>query len=100
MYDKQGLVWRIETTLHNPRRFRVWRAAEGGDQRQRNLRKGVADSWRLVQVALASNGRYLGGLSVVERATPSHQVLRNNAEQVIEREPLTRGTDENRPYRG
>ena len=78
MYDKQGIVLRIETTINNPRRFRVWRAAEGGDQRRRKwlpLRKGVADFWRLVQVALASNGRYLGGLSVVGRSTPSHQIL-------------------------
>ena len=85
MYDKQGLVLRIETTINNPRRFRVWRAAEGGDQRQRKglpMRKGVADFWRLVQVALASNGRYLGGLSVVGRTTPSHQVLDQVSERV------------------
>ena len=76
---------RIETTINNPRRFRVWRAAEGGDQRQRKwlpMRKGVADFWRLVQVALASNGRYLGGLSVVGRTTPSHQVLDQVSERV------------------
>jgi hypothetical protein len=85
MYDKQGTVLRIETTINNPRRFRVWRAAEGGDQRQRKwlpMRKGVADFWRLVQVALASNGRYLAGLSVVGRTTPSHQVLDAVSERV------------------
>jgi hypothetical protein len=85
MYDKQGIVLRIETTINNPRRFRVWRAAEGGDQRRRKwlpMRKGVADFWRLVPVALGSNGRYLGGLSVVGRATPSHPVLDRVSERV------------------
>ena len=85
MYDKQGMVLRIDTTINNPRRFRVWRAAEGGDQRKRKwlpMRKGVADFWRLVQVALASNGRYLRGLSVVGRTTPSHQVLDPVSERV------------------
>jgi hypothetical protein len=85
MYNKQGVVLRIETTINNPRRFRVWRASEGGDQRQRKwqrMRKGVADFWRLVQVAMASNGRYLEGLSVVGRTTPSHQVLDPVSERV------------------
>ncbi len=54
MYDKQGTVLRIETTINDVRDFRVFRTAEGeasdATKRQRQLRKGVVDLPRRCEV--------------------------------------------------
>jgi hypothetical protein len=65
MYDKQGSVLRVETTIHNPRDLRVYRGTEQDpDKLQwRAMRKGVADLFRRAQVSQASNERYLAALS-------------------------------------
>jgi hypothetical protein len=69
MYDK-GSVLRIETTINNPREFKVLRV-EVDDTGQRSRRwkpmaKGVANLWRYAQVSLQSNGRYLEALAYVQ----------------------------------
>lgn len=68
MYDKQGSVLRVETTLNNSRDMRVWRRAEGdptGRKGWRILRKAVADIPRRAQVCQAANERYLESLAAV-----------------------------------
>jgi hypothetical protein len=73
MYDKQGSVLRIETTLNNPDDVRVYRPREGdadGPKAWRALRRGVADAYRRAQVCQAANERYLDSLSTVENSTP------------------------------
>jgi hypothetical protein len=69
MYDKQGSVLRIETTINNARDFRVYRAKEGdpdGAKSWQALRKGVADLHRRAQVSQQSNERYLEALAAVD----------------------------------
>jgi hypothetical protein len=69
MYDKQGSVLRIETTINNARRFKVLRELTRRGTRVRDwlpMRKGVADIARRVEVSRAANARYLKALSVVE----------------------------------
>jgi hypothetical protein len=69
MYDKQGSVLRIETTINNPRRFKVRRMGTRQGRRVMTwlpLRRGVADMRRRVQLSRAANGRYLEALSMVE----------------------------------
>jgi hypothetical protein len=76
MYDKGGQVLRIETTLNQPRRFKVYRATAPGKPRHWvPLRKGIADIPRRVVLAQATNARYLDALSVVALATPVAQLL-------------------------
>jgi hypothetical protein len=76
MYDKLGLVLRVETTLNQPRRFRVYRATAPGEARHWvPLRKGIADIPRRVVLAQATNGRYLDALSVVNLPTPVAHLL-------------------------
>jgi hypothetical protein len=68
MYDKQGSVLRVETTLNDVRGLRVFRRAEGdpaGPCHWRPLRKGVADVKRRAQISQAANRRYLDALSEV-----------------------------------
>jgi hypothetical protein len=78
MYDKQGSVLRIETTINNPRMFQVLhgRPAEGGRALTwRKMRKGISDTRQRVEASLAANGRYLQALAVVGEETPSHRIL-------------------------
>jgi hypothetical protein len=87
MYDKGGRVLRSETTINNPRRFRVYRRAT----RQGRpvlawlpLRKGIADLWRRSQLARAANARYLNALAVVGDAAPAAQVLDPVARPILQ----------------
>jgi hypothetical protein len=78
MYDKQGSVLRVETTLNNPRRFQVRRSAIRKGERVIGwlpLRKGIVDIRRRVELSRAANERYLQALAVVGDSTPSHRIL-------------------------
>lgn len=69
MYDKQGSVLRVETTINNTRQMKVFRAAENhpeGPESWQKLRKGVADLNRRAQISQASNERYLEALAAVD----------------------------------
>lgn len=78
MYDKQGSVLRIETTINNPRRFRVHRQGWSRGKRKMKwlpLRKGIADLRRRAELSRGANARYLEALAVVGLQTPSYQLL-------------------------
>lgn len=68
MYDKQATVLRVETTINNPSRFKVYRGTEAEPQKKqwRQLRKGVADLHRRAEVSQACNERYLAHLAKVQ----------------------------------
>lgn len=76
MYDKQGSVLRIETTINNPKRFRVRRRlTRQSPFKWLPLRKGIADIRRRVELSRAANERYLEALAVVGEPTPSYKLL-------------------------
>lgn len=84
MYDKQGSVLRVETTINNTRQMKVFRTAENnpdGPPSWQKLRKGVADLARRAEISQKSNERYLDALSAVE-AEPT---LAETAAQVCRR---------------
>jgi hypothetical protein len=65
MYNRPGVL-RIETTINNPKEFKVYRTTENdpdGKQTWLALRKGVADMHRRAQVSQASNDRFATGLA-------------------------------------
>jgi hypothetical protein len=72
VYDKQGSVLRVETTIVNAADFQVYRPSET-DPEQRNkwqsMRRGVADLWRRAEVSRAANARYLTALASTTSAT-------------------------------
>ncbi|MFL5331911.1 MAG: hypothetical protein ACJ8H8_01755, partial [Geminicoccaceae bacterium] len=73
MYDKQGSVLRVETTLNNVSDLKVYRPKEGDEQGAKDwrpLRKGVADLHRRAEVSHKANERYLEALAVVAEPTP------------------------------
>lgn len=72
LYDKEGQVLRVETTIVNPRDFRVYRASEldvEAKNKWLRMRSGVADLWRRAEVSRAANRRYLSALASVKDTT-------------------------------
>ena len=76
LYDKQGSVLRVETTLCRPQQFRVWRRAESGGRSRsktkawRVLRRAVGDMDRRAAVSRASNERYFQALASTSGTVP------------------------------
>lgn len=72
MYDKQGSVLRVETTITDARDIKTFRRVEGKPKSAltwRRMRKGVCDLPRRAEVSQAANQRYLETLSAVEETT-------------------------------
>jgi len=93
MYDKQGSVLRVETTINNARRFKVrkmtvWNGVRG--MRWIPMRHAVADLDRRVEVSRAANARYLEALAVVEAPSAARELLDGVSRRV---------TKDHRPYR-
>ena len=77
MYDKFGLILRVETVINNSREFRVRHLRTRGRQRRMTwcpMNKGVCNMSRYQQVSSAANDRYLDGLSVVN--DPAYRQLK------------------------
>jgi len=92
MYDKQGSVLRVETTLNNPSRFRVYRNVRRKGHRVKGwypLRKGIVDLRRRVELSRGANARYLEALAVVGETQPAHRLL----------DPVSQPVKAPRPYR-
>jgi hypothetical protein len=73
LYDKQGQVLRVETTIHDAEGLKVYRPAGDdpeGELKWRELRKGVADLHRRCELSQAANERYLEALAAVESPVP------------------------------
>ena len=86
MYDKFGLVLRVETVINNPREFRVRRLRlRGGSQEMVwcPMNKGVGNLYHYREVALAANARYLDALSVVDNPAPAYRQVEELTEPVV-----------------
>jgi hypothetical protein len=72
MYDKAGVVLRVETVINNPEEFRVRRIVRRKGYPKTEwvpMRKGVAFMFRYRDVSRSANARYLGALAVVQDPT-------------------------------
>ncbi len=86
MYDKQRSVLRVETTINNPRRFKVYRRCTRKGRRVmawQRMRKGVADISRRVELSRAANERYIQALSAVGESQPSCQLLDPVSKRIV-----------------
>lgn len=94
MYDKQGLVLRLETVINDPRQFKVRRrrGLHGGRPRPGEneremvergkgplawlpMRKGVAWLWKYAEVSFATNRRYLEALAQVDDPSAARALM-------------------------
>jgi hypothetical protein len=86
MYDKFGLVLRIETVINNPREFRVRRLRTRAGCQEMTwcpMNKGVCNLYHYREVALAANKRYLDALSVVDNPAPAYRQVEELTEPVV-----------------
>ncbi len=84
MYNKAGNVLRIETTVNQPRQFKVYRHPDDDTSRPMSwlkMRKGVSDLHRRSQVSQSSNERYLDHLA----AANVSESLRETVGDICER---------------
>jgi len=78
MYDKQGNLLRIETTMNDPYSFKAYRPKENephGTRQWRYLRKGVADAGRRAEICQAVNDRYLEALASLDSEIPIRELV-------------------------
>lgn len=68
MYDKQGSVLRVETTINDAGKFKCWRGTEADPSKKahRKLRKGVCDARRRARISQSCNNRYFAALASME----------------------------------
>lgn len=78
MYDKFGLILRIETVINQPYEFRVRRRRTRQGRAQMAwcpMNKGVSNFYRYHEVAAASNRRYLDALAMVDAPSAAQSQL-------------------------
>lgn len=95
MYDKLGLMLRVETVINQPGEFKVLRACQHRDGTTTTgwfaMPKGVGNLHHYQRHALACNQRYLEALTAVADPTPGYDDLK----QLTERQ-----RDKGRSYAG
>jgi hypothetical protein len=77
LYDKQGSVLRVETTLNEVKGLKSYRPAAddpAGPCQWRPMRKGVAEMSRRAELSQASNDRYLEALGTLPTDTPLNRI--------------------------
>ncbi len=86
VYDKEGRILRPETTINNPKEFKVYRPKQGepnGGYAWRPMRKSIADIVRRAQVSQASNERYLDALASLNTDIPINKLVQPVCRSVI-----------------
>jgi hypothetical protein len=87
MYDKFGLILRVETVINSPKEFWVYRTLWHRDGTSTvgyfPMTKSVASLVDYREQALACNRRYLDALSVVDDPTPAYPELRQLTEPKV-----------------
>lgn len=76
MYDKRGLILRVETVINSPREFKVRRTRIRNGKPTKvwcPMNKGVTNLASYQSVCRAANDRYLNALSVVADPTPAYR---------------------------
>lgn len=94
MYDKQGSVLRVETTINDPGDFQVYRASESdpdGPKSLRKMRKGVVELPARAKASQAANRRYLESLAAVDSKTPLGKILEPLSRPVVNNGHRSRG---------
>ena len=84
MYDKLGLILRVETVINQPGEFKVFRECRHRDGRTSSgwypMCKGVGNFHHYQSHGLACNERYLEALAAVNNPVPAYNDLRTLTE--------------------
>jgi hypothetical protein len=84
MYDKFGIILRVETVINRPKEFSVYRTRHHRDGTSSSgyfpMNKDTGSLVHYQTQALACNRRYLDALAVVDDPTPAYQQLQQLTE--------------------
>ena len=87
MYDKFGLILRVETVINRPQEFSVYRSRQHHDGSRSvgyfPMTKSVASLVNYQEQAMACNHRYLDALAVVDDPAPVYNDLRQLTEPKV-----------------
>ena len=76
MYNKNGIVLRIETVINRPGEFRVFKIGHGKKPGYfQAMRKGITNMHRFATICLRANSAYLDALAQVEDPTGAYREL-------------------------
>jgi hypothetical protein len=96
MYNEVNVL-RIESTINDPRAFRVHRRKQGADKDAPTqlllLRKGVADMTRRARISQGINDRFADHLATTRSALPLHSILESVTQRTRRRGRSVRGLD-------
>jgi hypothetical protein len=88
LYDKEAQALRLETTINQPKDFRVYRTTErqaaDAPKAWLEMRKGVADLDRRAEVSQAANNRLAESLATVADTTPLGKLLEPLGRPILE----------------
>jgi hypothetical protein len=95
MYNKQGSVLRVESTINNPRDFKVFRPVTGsaGKPKSVPLRKSVVDIKRRAHICQKINDRYLKQQAAVVIDRPLGEITKELAARTTWHGDHVRGLD-------
>jgi hypothetical protein len=86
-YDKEKIALRIETTINSPKDYQVFRTKEGepsdAAKSWQQMRKGVADLSRRVEVANAANNRLADSLASIAQPDALGDLLKPLGQAVV-----------------
>jgi len=86
MYNEQNVL-RVETTINNPGKFRVFRHKQGQSEHEPKqrlpLRKGVADIPLRAAVSQQVNNRFMEDLALLQDADPVRDFIRDFTKSVL-----------------
>lgn len=94
LYNKEEALLRVETTINQPREFKVYRAAEGGKpttKKWRSMRRGVADMKARGVVGQTCNERYLNALAAAEDEATLGELLASRCRPLVWQNKRVRG---------
>lgn len=94
MYNKNGSILRIETTINNTREFKVYRRPDDDKARPaswQKMRKGVSDLHRRCQVSEQSNRRYADALASAKVQEKLKEVAADACNKIVRDGRMYRG---------
>lgn len=78
MYDKFGVVLRIETVINDPHEFVIWRRGIRNGKPCSGwfpMAKRVTNLYRYAQISISANKQYINALAVIDDPTDAYRML-------------------------
>jgi hypothetical protein len=91
MYNKQGSVLRVETTLNDVRELKSPRRRADGSVKWMQMRKGIVDARQRAEVSDTANQRYIDAIATVAAPITFASVTRQLGDPVIWKKQRIRG---------